>query len=367
MYIADDARLRPEYNLPTTTYDPDRTIAQKLQNKGMDALLASHYANILARDPVAMTEKDLESYTDAEAGADADGDSPLDVFEILHSAVWPHVDFKLPSKDGHAGWRIELRPLEVQLTDFDNAAFVVFVALLARTILHFNLNFYIPIGKVAENMARAHTRNAVVEEKFFFRRDVPSSSSSSSPSASAAAVAAEQERHVPFEAEYTLMSIDEIMNGSRSFRSDGTQSVSSSSSFEGLIPLVERYIREIYAGEFEHEHERGHGYGHERGEDERVQTNNETPKHPGRHHQLFKYLDMIRARAAGKLATPATWMRRFVQRHERYLRDSVVSERICYDLMCAIRYLEEKDKDEDTDGHGHRDGDGERDRTHTDR
>jgi glutamate--cysteine ligase catalytic subunit len=327
----------------------------------MDALLASHYANILARDPVAMTEKDLESYTDAEAGADADGDPPLDVFEILHSAVWPHVDFKLPSKDGQAGWRVELRPLEVQLTDFDNAACVVFVALLARTILHFNLNFYIPLGKVAENMARAHTRNAVVEEKFFFRRDVWSSS----PSAAAAAAAAEQERHTPVETEYTLMSIDEIMNGSRTLSPDGTQSVSSSSSssFEGLIPLVERYVREVYAGEFEHERGHGHGHGHEREEDERVQTNNETQKHPARHHQLFKYLDMIRARAAGKLATPATWMRRFVQRHEQYSRDSVVSERICYDLMCAIRDLE--DTDQDTDGHGH--GDGERARTHTDR
>jgi len=34
------------------------------------------------------------------------------------------------------------------MTDFENAAFAVFVVLLSRAILSFNLNFYIPISKV---------------------------------------------------------------------------------------------------------------------------------------------------------------------------------------------------------------------------
>ena len=38
--------------------------------------------------------------------------------------------------------------MEVQLTDFENAAFVIFIVLLSRAILAFNLNFYIPISKV---------------------------------------------------------------------------------------------------------------------------------------------------------------------------------------------------------------------------
>lgn len=37
--------------------------------------------------------------------------------------------------------------MEVQLTDFENAAFAIFVVLLSRAILAFNLNFYIPISK----------------------------------------------------------------------------------------------------------------------------------------------------------------------------------------------------------------------------
>ena len=34
------------------------------------------------------------------------------------------------------------------MTDFENAAFAVFVVLLSRAILYFNLNFYVPISKV---------------------------------------------------------------------------------------------------------------------------------------------------------------------------------------------------------------------------
>ncbi len=38
--------------------------------------------------------------------------------------------------------------MEVQLTDFENAAYAVFIVLLSRAILHFNLNLYVPISKV---------------------------------------------------------------------------------------------------------------------------------------------------------------------------------------------------------------------------
>jgi glutamate--cysteine ligase catalytic subunit len=46
------------------------------------------------------------------------------------------------------GWRVEFRSMEVQLTDFENAAFSIFIVLLSRAILTFGLNFYIPISKV---------------------------------------------------------------------------------------------------------------------------------------------------------------------------------------------------------------------------
>ena len=38
--------------------------------------------------------------------------------------------------------------MEVQPTDFENAAFAVFIVLLSRAILHYSLNLYLPISKV---------------------------------------------------------------------------------------------------------------------------------------------------------------------------------------------------------------------------
>ena len=35
------------------------------------------------------------------------------------------------------------------MTDFENSAFVVFVVLLTRAILSYNLNMYLPISKVS--------------------------------------------------------------------------------------------------------------------------------------------------------------------------------------------------------------------------
>lgn len=51
-------------------------------------------------------------------------------------------------EDPHIGWRAEFRSMEVQLTDFENAAFVVFVVLVTRVVLAFDLCLYIPLSKV---------------------------------------------------------------------------------------------------------------------------------------------------------------------------------------------------------------------------
>jgi glutamate--cysteine ligase catalytic subunit len=65
---------------------------------------------------------------------------------------------------------VEFRVCEVQISDFENAAFACFVVLLTRAILSFNLNFYIPISKVDENTRVAQTRDAARKGKFYFRR-----------------------------------------------------------------------------------------------------------------------------------------------------------------------------------------------------
>jgi len=78
--------------------------------------------------------------------------------------------------------------MEVQLTDFENAAFSIFIVLLSRAILTFGLNFYMPISKVRTssnaltftgcavqvdvNMERAQKRDAARQGKFYFRKSM---------------------------------------------------------------------------------------------------------------------------------------------------------------------------------------------------
>ncbi len=38
--------------------------------------------------------------------------------------------------------------MEVQLTDYENAAFTVFCVLVLRVLLSFDLNIYVPMSKV---------------------------------------------------------------------------------------------------------------------------------------------------------------------------------------------------------------------------
>jgi glutamate--cysteine ligase catalytic subunit len=42
--------------------------------------------------------------------------------------------------------------MEVQMTDFENAAFAVFIVLLSRAIMSMNINLYIPVSKACTRL-----------------------------------------------------------------------------------------------------------------------------------------------------------------------------------------------------------------------
>ncbi len=219
----------------------------------------------------------------------------------------------------------------MQLTDFENAAFSVFIVLLTRTILSFDLNLYIPISRVDANMQRAHSRNASEKGKFFFRRHMAPLEEGDDgygvkySSMFARAVSpdddskttyvretdnevdekgvSKQRRKAPVapgsdeENSYEEMSMKEIMTGKGDY-------------FPGLIPLVRAYLDYVNCDDVAHA-------------------------------QITKYLDFIELRAVGKLVTPATWMRNFVSSHPSYKGDSVISQDIAYDLMMACKEIGE--------------------------
>ena len=53
------------------------------------------------------------------------------------------------------------------------------------------------------------------------------------------------------------------------------------------------------------------------------------------------YMQFIQARATGELMTTAAWMRKFVNNHNEYKGDSVVSSGIAYDLLKEIHLISE--------------------------
>ncbi|KAJ6114450.1 hypothetical protein N7486_000228 [Penicillium sp. IBT 16267x] len=301
-YISEDPRLRKEYFDPDLVVDHD--IKKRLTDGGMDDLLATHFAHLFIRDPLVIFSEDLEEL-DLSKG---------DHFENLQSTNWQHMRFKPPPTDkDDIGWRVEFRSMEIQITDFENAAFSIFIVLITRAILSFDLNFYIPIQRTTENMETAHARNAVLDQKFYFRKDpfsarapkVPTQQSSdgstfSSMTSSAVNTPPPSPPLGPVEVEYELMTISDIINGC----ADG--------SFPGLIPLVESYLNSVNVD---------------------VETRC----------SLASYLDLIRKRADGTLWTGARWIREFVAKHPSYKQDSVVSEEITYDLIKAVEEVTTKE------------------------
>ncbi|KAF2470142.1 GCS-domain-containing protein [Lindgomyces ingoldianus] len=300
-YISQDPRLRKEYLDPDLVFDTG--LKQRLLDGGMDDLLATHFAHLFIRDPIVVFAEDLQELDLTKA----------DHFENLQSTNWQHMRFKPPPPGSDTGWRVEFRPMEIQITDFENAAFSIFIVLITRAILSYDLNFYIPIVKVSENMETAHIRDAVSTQKFYFRKN-PFSSRPVRASANDLGTASPLENSRsptpvgPVEDEFELMTINEVINGQ----------TSSEGGFPGLIPLVENYLNSMNVD---------------------VETRCE----------LARYLDLIRKRADGTLWTAAKWIRHFVQSHKMYRRDSVVGEEIEFDLVKAAERITEM---EGRDGFG---------------
>uniref|UniRef100_A0A8C5BJX9 Glutamate--cysteine ligase n=1 Tax=Gadus morhua TaxID=8049 RepID=A0A8C5BJX9_GADMO len=254
-----------KYNDIDLTIDED--IYKQLLDGGIDKLLAQHIAHLFIRDPLSIFEEKLN----------LDDENESDHFENLQSTNWQTMRFKPPPPNSDIGWRVEFRPMEVQLTDFENSAYVVFVVLLTRVILSYKLDFLIPLSKVDENMKVAQKRNAVQEDMFYFRKDIFKGKGGNG-------VETDGDSE-----EYMLMSIDTIINGKEGV-------------FPGLIPILNCYL-------------------------ENMEVDVDTRC------TILNYLKLIKKRASGELMTMAKWMREFVSQHPQYQQDSVVTDKINYDLL----------------------------------
>nr|XP_023017994.1 glutamate--cysteine ligase-like [Leptinotarsa decemlineata] len=138
-YDSIDSYLSPQgekYNDIPLLYNEEDY--KKLVDNGIDHLLAGHIAHLFIRDTVSLFSEKIHQNDEEDT----------DHFENIQSTNWQTMRFKPPPPNSTIGWRVEFRPCEVQITDFENAAVVCFVVLLTRVILSYQLNFLIPISKV---------------------------------------------------------------------------------------------------------------------------------------------------------------------------------------------------------------------------
>lgn len=277
----------------------------------VEPAIARHIAHLFIRQPITLYMEKLEQ-TDEE----------LDHFENIQSTNWQTMRFKPPpSVQSPIGWRVEFRPLEAQTTDFENAAYVVFITLLTRVILAYKLNFLMPLSLVDENMAEAQKRDAVTDSRFWFRRDIMHKSSSKGPLCTVLENCSNSSNPCNKHRLQPPPTLHEVTLGNRiaSHRvaSDGARDMQSQTSrmsiddiingcegFIGIMPIICHYVDSFDDG-----------------------TNTELIS------RIHTYLKFISDRASSKVKTTARFMRDYIDAHPKYNHDSVVRDDVAYDLL----------------------------------
>mmetsp|Transcript_10386 Transcript_10386/g.19087 ORF Transcript_10386/g.19087 Transcript_10386/m.19087 type:complete len:966 (+) Transcript_10386:169-3066(+) len=326
--------LVDEYNdLPR---ELDGWSLETLLARGVDLPLAQHVSHLFVRDPLVCFEGMV---------TEVDDETETQHFENIQSTNWQTMRWKPPpaaaapaalksngnegdgkksgseaeeessggvagsseNKAGSIGWRTEFRPMEVQVTDFENAAFSVLIVLVTRVILAYDLHLYIPLSLVEENMVRAQQRDAVLNQKFWFRKDIapPQKGSDSvyNPTATDTNDNAESGGGGDGGAssnggvdlsQYEEMTALEVLTGKEG------------GYYPGLLPLVYEYLEQIKV-------------------DPLVKA------------KVHRYLELVELRAEGTLPTCARWLRDMVAAHPEYEHDSVVGSGVAFDLLDHCR------------------------------
>eukprot|EP01088_Endostelium_zonatum_P003133 TRINITY_DN1423_c1_g1_i2.p1 TRINITY_DN1423_c1_g1~~TRINITY_DN1423_c1_g1_i2.p1 ORF type:complete len:675 (+),score=209.76 TRINITY_DN1423_c1_g1_i2:157-2181(+) len=229
---------------------------QQLLSGGVDERLARHYAHLWTRDPLVTYKHKIE----------IDDNKHTDHFENIQSTNWQTTRFKPPpSSDSKIGWRVEFRPMEIQITDFENAAFVVYISIFVRAIIKYGLEFYLPISLVDENMKRSEKLNSVNTETFWWKsiESKPSVVQKLSPKQTSSSNGNTENGAKQQDKEWKERSIKEVM--------------------EEINHWVDRWVEES-AGKEEEKKE------------------------------VRRYLDLVKRRARGEIETNASWMRREVEK-----------------------------------------------------
>lgn len=337
-YLGDGAvtgYFRDDYN----DINPplNRKVLERLQQQsGFDKLLAQHFAHLFIRDPLVVFSERVNQ----------DDTLDNDHFENLQSTNWQTLRFKPPALYPEGtdltkvpGWRVEFRPMDLQLTDFENAAYLTFIVLLLKAILKFRPNLYLPISKIDTNMDWAHGVDSVIDQKFWFRSlkkwnlrnsdfigyDLTWFDRYINKGNDVAGYLNGYSRNGPVKEEAPSTDedgeVDTIVDDYDEVDSDGHEKrytvaeiFNGTDKFPGLIKLAIKAL----ATEVLPALEQGHC---------------NCAKLEAQVVRIKYYLMLLSYRASGKIPTTAHWLRDYVTHHPDYRHDLKVSQTINYDLI----------------------------------
>ncbi|UKJ89193.1 glutamate--cysteine ligase [Theileria orientalis] len=141
---------------------------------GIDPILARHISHKMVYQPLVVYEENFGLVNCDETDMH---------YQIFHATNWTSVRLNHPkyveshpystdSKPEKIPWRVEFRPLDIQLTDEENSMFICVVSYVVKVLLLKRLNLYMPISLVDINTEVSSKIESCHRDLFYFRENV---------------------------------------------------------------------------------------------------------------------------------------------------------------------------------------------------
>lgn len=262
---------------------------KKFVENGLHHNLAVHFCNLLVRDPLVIFSQKIN----------VEDENDMSHFENINSTNWNSLRFKIPRpSDKDLCFKVEVRPLDLEMTPFENTAMITLILLLYGMILRIESDFIIPITLVDENFERAYQNDAINNQKFWWRINGFKSEEFQNDCCKRIY---ENPEKITYEEDMKNnikeLTINEIFNGSKKYN------------YPGLLYYLKIISEKMFKAE----------------------------------KYCEKYLQFLSKRASGELWTDAKYIRNFIMNHPKYKRDSKINDEINYDLINHILKIQNKE------------------------
>ena len=250
----------------------------KFIKEGISENLATHFCNLCVRDPLVIFEEKIN----------IKDKNDMTHFETINSTNWNSLRFKLPRPaDNDYSYKIEIRTSDLQLTPFENTSIILLIIYLYKIIISNKCNFIIPITKIDENYQNGYQQDAINTQKFWWRINCFDTSINNINDESFNYIEDEKNN-------IKLLTINEIFNGAKEYN------------YPGLLNFIRDEIKI----------------------DDKIDNNKKQ--------YYFKFADYLEKKTKGEIWTDAKYIRKFVDNHPKYNKDSIVTEEINFDLITHL-------------------------------